>query len=377
MNEFRAILDEISEIRDDDEPSVLATVVRVLGSAYRGVGARCLIDREGRAMGLVSGGCLEADIARQAWRLTETGDPALIRYDSANPSGEWTFGLGCRGTVDILLERIEGPKPAAWIDFVRTRLDRHEPTVLARVLRVDPGDGRARTGSFLALGGDGEQCHDIDSEELAAQVAGAARDALDAGRSGQAVLDGPSEGVAVVLEWIEPPPSLIVCGAGPDALPLVRFARELGWHVTVVDGRTRPATRKRFAEANEVISLAEVDRLRSLASRPRAAAVVMTHNIVEDEKFLELLLPTSAGYIGLLGPRHRASRLLEGLSPIDAEGRVRLHAPVGLDLGAETPAEIALSIVAEIRATLSGRSGGPLRDRREPIHDRNEIAWSS
>ena len=302
--------------------------------------------------------------------MTDAGGVGLIRYDSTNPNGEWTFGLGCRGVIDILLERVEGPRPAAWVDFLRGRLERHETAVLARILRTAPGDERARLGSFLVLGSDGETCHDLGSPDLAAEVASAARGALDAGRSGQVKLAGPGEGVAVVLELVEPPPTLIVCGAGPDALPLVRIAGELGWYVAVVDGRSRPATRGRFAQAAEVATLADADRLLALAGRPRAAAVVMTHNVVEDRKFLELLLETSIGYIGLLGPRNRASRILEGMGSPGPQSQARLHAPVGLDLGAETPAEIALAIVAEIRAAIAGRSGGPLRDRSEPIHDR-------
>ncbi len=370
MNELRAILDELAESAEDDEPSVLATVVQVLGSAYRGVGARCLIAQDGRAIGLVSGGCLEADIARQAWRLTSGGQAAMIRYDSANPRGDWTFGLGCQGTIDILLERVEGPRPPAWIGFLRDRLDRHEPAILARVIRVGPGDPRARIGSFLALGFDGERVHDLGSSNLAGEVAGAAAAALETGRSSHATLAGPGGGIAVVLELVEPPPTLIVCGAGPDALPLVRFARELGWSVAVVDGRNRPATRGRFASADEVATLAEPDRIRALAARPRAAAVVMTHNLAEDEQFLGLLIPSGVGYIGMLGPSHRAARLLETLGPLGPSDRARLHAPVGLDLGAETPAEIALAIIAEIRAALAGRAGGRLRDRPGSIHDR-------
>ena len=374
MNELRSILDELAEVHEDDEPSVLATVVRVLGSAYRGIGARCLIERDGRALGLVSGGCLEADLARQAWRLTEGGIAALIRYDSTNPNGEWTFGLGCRGTVDILLERVEGPRPATWVNFVRDRLDRHEPVVLARVLHARPDDPRARIGSFLAQGGDGLMVHDLGSPELATEVSTLARATLAEGRSRQVTLGGPGDALSVVLEWIEPPPTLIVCGAGPDALPLVRFARELGWYVAVADGRNRPTTRSRFADVDEVTTLADADRIQALAARPRSAAVVMTHNVVEDGKFLALLLSTPARYLGLLGPRHRADRVLDDLGSVGARARVRLHAPVGLDLGAETPAEIALAIVAEIQATLSGRSGGSLRDRDEPIHDRRASA---
>ena len=366
MNELRAILDELAGGRADDDSAVLATVVRVLGSAYRGVGARRLVARDGEAIGLVSGGCLEADVARQAWRLPEGGAAAVIRYDSSGPGGDWAFSLGCQGTVDILVERLDGADAPPWVDFLRGRLDRHEPSVLARVLRVEPGEARARVGSFLALGLDGAIVHDLGTPGLVGSVAAAARNALDPGRSGHTVLDG----VAIVLEVVEPPPTLIVCGAGPDALPVVRLAAELGWHVAVVDGRHRPATRQRFVAAAEVLTLAELDRMRVLAARPRAAAVVMTHNVAEDEAFLGPLLASPAAYVGLLGPRHRAERLLGGLGPLAAAARGRLHAPVGLDLGAETPAEIALAILAEIQATFAGRDGGSLRGRDRPIHDR-------
>lgn len=373
MNELRAILDELAEPRDEDA-AILATVVRVEGSSYRGVGARRLIARDGTAIGLVSGGCLEADIARQAWRLTEGGRSAVIRYDSTGPDGPWSFNLGCRGAIDLLLERAEGAEPPAWVGPVRNRLLQHETSALARVLRIDPGDPRGRVGSFLTLGEDGTIAHDLASSELAAEVADAARVALGAGRSGHATLEGPGGGVTVVVEVVDPPPTLIICGSGPDAVPVARLARELGWSVVIADGRHQPATRKRFPEADEVATLADPDRLRLLASRPRASAVVMTHNLVEDGRFLELLLATPIGYVGLLGPSQRAERLLGGLPPIGPEQRDRLHAPVGLDLGGETPAAIALAIVAEVQATLAERSGGPLRDRDRPIHDREPPA---
>ncbi len=208
----------------------------------------------------MSGGCLEADVARQAWRLTAGGEAAVIRYDSTTPNGEWTFSLGCRGTIDILLERVEGPRPAAWVDFLRARLDRHEPAVLARVLRIGPGDsGPGSVRSWRSDSG-GAMIHDLESPDLAAEVAAAARGALEAGRSGHVTLAGPGDGVAVVLERVEPPPTLIVCGAGPDALPVVRLAGELGWYVAVVDGRNQPATRGRFAAADEVTTLADAGR---------------------------------------------------------------------------------------------------------------------
>ena len=239
MNELRAILDELAEVGADDEPAVLATVVRVRGSAYRGPGARRLLHRDGASLGLISGGCPEADLSRRAWGLTEGGRVALVRYDSSDPDDTWAFGLGCRGVVDILLERIEGEAAPPWAGFLRDRLDRHEPAALARVLAVGEGDRRVRLGSFLAADRGGSVVHDLEAPGLAAEVAAAARAARGGGRVGLATFDGPGSGVAAVLEVVEPPPTLLVCGSGPDALPLVRFANGLGWSIAVVDGRQR------------------------------------------------------------------------------------------------------------------------------------------
>jgi xanthine dehydrogenase accessory factor len=156
-------------------------------------------------------------------------------------------------------------------------------------------------------------------------------------------------------------------------VPLVRMAHEIGWHVAVIDPRHRPATRQRFAAADEVHIACDAECLRRLAARPRAAAVVMTHNTADDERLLRVLLPTPLAYLGLLGPRHRTADLLCALagSGLSLERHIgKLRTPAGLDVGAETPAEIALAILAEVQAALAGRDGGPLRDRRRPIHDR-------
>ena len=368
MDELRAILAGMHEAAETGEPAVLATVVRVRGSAYRSPGARRLLWPDGRALGLVSGGCLESDLARRAWSLTEQRPGAVVRYDTSAPdAGVWEFGLGCRGVVDILLERLAGPLPA-WAGLLSRCQRAGEPCVLARVLAGE------RLGAFLAADIRGETVHDCP--DLACLLAAEAADALAEGRSRHVSLD---EGRCLAfVEHVPPAPTLLVCGSGPDAVPLARLAGEIGWRVAVADPRDRAGLRGRFPGAEEVVPACDDARLRLLAGRPRTAAVVMTHNTGDDERMLRVLLGCRLCYLGVLGPRHRTAGLLRSLAAdgtrLAGDAVANLHTPAGLDLGAETPAEIALAILAEAQAVLAGRSGGRLRDRRGPIHDREAAA---
>jgi xanthine/CO dehydrogenase XdhC/CoxF family maturation factor len=204
------------------------------------------------------------------------------------------------------------------------------------------------------------------------RVCGDARKALADGRALVCRYEADEE-LEIFFDVIEPPRPLFVFGAEQDALPLVRLARTLGWHTTVVDTRARGATRERFAEADEVILCRAEEVAARLPLPSRAAAVLMTHNYLHDVELLRALLPAPLTYLGVLGPKERTRKLLEELR---AQGEAfpdswpaRLHSPVGIDIGAETPDEIALSIVAEIRAVCAGRRAGFLRDRDAPIHD--------
>jgi xanthine/CO dehydrogenase XdhC/CoxF family maturation factor len=354
MSESRAILDAVLS---SAEPAVLATVVRVSGSAYRRPGARLLLCRDGRRVGGVSGGCLEGDIARKAWWRTGSG-PAVVRYDSTGDGdeAEAAFGLGCNGVVDVLLERLDPAEPPAGLAAARRWLGERKPGVVARVL------GGAAVGGTLTLGPDGVG-HDLPGE-LAEAVRVEAESCL-AGGSSRVV---GAAGTEVFVEVVRPAQSLLVCGGGFDVPPLVRQAKAVGWHVTVFDPRAAAA--RQFADADAVAaSVAE------LPLEPGGAAALVTHNFEDDKTLLPVLLRSPLAYVGVLGPKRRTDRLLAALAdfaPTDTE-LVKLHAPVGLDVGAETPAEIALAIVAEVRAVVAGRSGGMLRDRPGPIHDRTPV----
>jgi xanthine/CO dehydrogenase XdhC/CoxF family maturation factor len=330
MNELQAIVGRLDRAAAG---GVLATLVAVEGSSYRRPGARMLIAGDGARIGSISGGCLEEDLAERSRTVAASGRAELVVYDTvAENDLLWGVGLGCHGVVRILLEPLEG-RPG-WAAALAENLRAGRSTDLA-VVWENPG---GPLGTRLEAG-------------PRAKAVGAAR---------------------VFEERIEPPPSLAIFGAGDDAQPLARLAGALGWRVTVADPRPAMATEARFPGVSGLV-LGPADELVSrTAPAPGALAVVMTHHYVHDRPILRNLRPLPLSDVGLLGPRARAERIL---SDIAAEGfavtpaiRSRLRAPVGLDIGAEAPGEVALSIVAEMTAALAGRDGRPLRDRNLPIH---------
>ncbi|MDY7226275.1 XdhC family protein [Hyalangium rubrum] len=343
-------------------PLVLATVVAVSGSAYRRPGARMLMGEDGWLSGGVSGGCLEGDIVRKAFFWTAQG-PRVLRYDStgdnAEDEGGLSFALGCNGVVDVLLERWEpGPMdPLAFVDEARRQSRR------AVVATVYQGPSSA-LGARLLLRDDGVEASNL-SGPLRDAVRTAAGEALAVGRT----WSGPCGGADVLVEVVDPPTPVVVFGGGFDVAPVVTQAVSLGWHVTVVADKPAETLRRRFPKAHAVVASKAVEVLEKVTLSPRTLAVVMTHSLPQDRELLARLLPQPVRYLGVLGPRSRTDRLLAELSPAPMAAHLdKLHAPIGLDVGAEGPEEVALSIVAELRAVLAEREGGKLRERQAPIH---------
>jgi xanthine/CO dehydrogenase XdhC/CoxF family maturation factor len=313
------------------QPAVLATLVHVAGSSYRRPGARLLLLPDGTRVGSISGGCLEEDVLARARRVLASGASEIAVYDTTSENDlVWGVGLGCQGVVQIVLERIEVARPA-WVAALATNLRQRRATDLA------VGWGKTRpSGTRLAV------------------------TAADRG-------DEPD-----FRETIAAPPALVICGAGDDAQPLVRLAKELGWHVSVSDTRAAYATPERFPGADRVMAAPVPECCRGFADDDRTFVVVMTHRYADDREYLRELLPRALPYLGQLGPRKRTDRLLEELArtgtTMEPAYLAKLHAPVGLDLGGGTPETVALAIVAEIQARLAGHAGGSLRDRPGPIH---------
>lgn len=342
MSDFDKVLAAWQAATAADEDYVLASIVAVEGSSYRKPGARMILTRSGRRAGTISGGCLEAEVTKQAWWLTENG-PVLKAYSTSFEmddaiDGTVPYGLGCGGTVHLLLER------RATADLFLRRLHQAfiERTPLAcSLVLTGPGAGeRGFIDSGLST-----------LRDLAAE-------ALNNGISTTASLHLHANPANVFAEFIPARCGLFIFGAGDDAQPLVRQANTMGWQVTVADGRSHLATAGRFPEADHVVVLIDSD-VSLLRLRETDAAVVMTHSFEQDKKILVQLLQRELLYRGALGPRYRTADLLKyavgQIGGTTAGWMQKLHAPVGLDLGGDGPASIALSIVADIQATLRQR----------------------
>jgi xanthine dehydrogenase accessory factor len=327
MKESLALLHRLAET---DAPAALATLVQVNGSSYRRPGARMLLTADGTRTGSISGGCLEEDMVEYARAVLTSGKAVLVTYDTtAENDLVFGVGLGCHGIVYVLVEKI--PPAPRWAAACAENLRRHTPTDLAVVWRA------------------------ADSSLLGTRLAGESPPV-------------PAADTAIFRETVQPPPSLLICGAGDDAQPLVRLTKELGWHITVADSRPAFASQKRFPEADAVLVAHPEKLIARVAVRAHTLAVVMTHHYRHDLPFMRALLPQPLAYLGLLGPKKRAEKILDDLAATPAQ-RARLHAPVGLDLGGNTPETIALAILAEMQATLAGRDARPLSGRAGPIHE--------
>lgn len=356
MKELNDILKLATAARREGRRAALATVVKVDGSSYRRPGARMLIVEDGTTAGSVSGGCLEADVIREGRACIETQTARLLCYDTTDDDIVFGIGLGCNGVIRIVVE----PFGAALAEMLTVVAQSREDAVLA--VRIE--DASMGTDFALTAQGIVPEKHFVD-EDLTERAA----EARASRRQAWVNVDGAE----VFFDFRPPPVPLILFGGGQDAEPLAGLAKSLGWHVTVVDHRPAYADPRRFPAADAVIHAGPERWAETLELTDRTVAVVMSHNYAVDLDNFARLLDSPVRYIGVLGPKTRGERMLAELR---GSGRVwpayqlrRVHSPVGLDIGADTPDLIALSILSEIQSELAGRCGGMLRDRTAPIYD--------
>ena len=340
-------------------PAALATTVATAGSTYRKAGARMLIEADGRLVGLLSGGCLEQDLREHALAVLAGSASRVVEYDMRGDDDLlYGIGAGCEGAMRILIEPAARDSAAARaLARAGAATGRGEPAALA-VVHEGPAEALG-TRAWVARSGAAPERDDglagLDVA-LAAACAGALATQASRGFRWQSGY-GPQE---AWIEYLAPAPRLLICGAGPDAEPLVVQLRTLRWSVTLVDHRPAYAVPARFPGAT-VLHAATGELAAQLALDDFDAAVVMSHHLASDALYLRALAVSRVPYVGLLGPRPRRERLLAGLGPLAAALLPRLRGPVGLDIGALTPEGIALAIAAELHAFAAGRSGGRLR----------------
>jgi xanthine dehydrogenase accessory factor len=360
MKELLELLNARARVRS--VPYALATVLRVEGSSYRRPGARMLIDIHGRVAGSVSGGCLEKSVVAQGQVAIADGQNRLLTFDTTD-SDDSSFGtsLGCQGMIWIGVEVIPPHVPWPLDKIAREIQTRRTSAVL--IVQSHCGENGVTFQSRVVYEGKGDEDAPL-WPELSQEVAAVMRLCKT-----RCLENGSSE--LALIEWLGPPVALMLFGGGPDVRPLTRLARELGHEVTVLDRRADVARAENFPEANKVVLAKPWEIAGRLRSDSRTAAIVMNHHYDTDRDTLAALVPLHLPYIAMLGPKRRTARILaelqeEGHDTASLE-RI-LHAPAGLDIGAETPEQIALAILAEIQATLSQRDGGRLRYRNAPIH---------
>lgn len=355
------ILQLWDSVKAAGQSAVLATVVKTQGSSYRLPGAHLLLTQNGAKAGSVSGGCLEDDLIKKSWWLTENG-PAVRRYDTT-PDGEIAaeYGLGCNGIIHVLLERVT-PAHSQVLDLHAAVRSQRCAAAIAHVFAP-----AAASKQKLTIDTTGNITHNIANVVLAENIESEARATLAGGQSRSFLF----EELEVFIETLAPPTRLLVFGAGDDAIPLSAMAGFLGWQVFVLDGRSHYARRSKFPAADRVIVLEPEQADVSSYIDPWTVAVLMTHSYSQDFDNLRRLASQPLRYLGILGPRKRSAQLLADAGMASDALNEALHGPMGLDIGADGPEQVALSVIAEIQAALNGRHGGSLARRNGSIHSRD------
>ncbi|MBS7254253.1 XdhC family protein [Flavobacterium branchiicola] len=367
MKEINEILKAYSQAKSEEKKTALATVVKVEGSSYRQPGARMLVTEDGILTGAISGGCLEGDALRKALLAIHQKQNKIVTYNTSNEDdAEVGLQLGCNGVVHILFEYIDDQKPNNPIQLLKQLEAERKEAVIVTIFSLKRA--AIQIGTALFFRKDSPVLHhNNDALNLISEV----KEVLKNKSTIVKKLQEENNNEALI-EYIKPPISLVIAGAGNDVQPLVKMAALLGWKITVAEGRATHATSKRFPKANQVLTLKPEYFLDTISIDDQTYFLLMTHNYKYDLAVLKSLLETDCQYIGILGPRSKLNRMLDDLQlegiTVNDEQLKRIYSPVGLDIGAETSEEIALSIVSEIKAFATNRLGTSLKYKAGKIH---------
>ncbi|MCB0646361.1 MAG: XdhC family protein [Saprospiraceae bacterium] len=380
MKEIHAIIKAYQNQYLAGNQSALATLVHLDGSSYRRPGARLLVDDAGNMTGAISGGCLEGDAYRKAAQAIASKKPRLVTYDTSDED-DATIGvqLGCAGIIRVLFEPIDLNDAFNPIRLLESAAASRDENILVTLFSNDP-EGQHHQGTKFIFQKDLTIIGKRPEEKIFNRLKNEAEQVFNNRKS--AFLDLESFETSAFIEYLPPPVSLVIVGAGNDAIPLAEMAEIMGWDVVVVDGRNHLAKQERFTPSCQIVVSKPEQVLDRLRIDHRTAFVLMTHNYKYDLAMLKALSTREVNYVGMLGPKKKFDNMLADLND---EGHVipdrvlsRIHAPIGLEIGAETPEEIALSIISEIKAVFGKAPGGFLRDKPGPIHHREstDISYS-
>ena len=374
MKEIREIINAYNKAKKNEKRLALATLVHLNGSSYRRPGARMIVDEEGQLTGAISGGCLEGDALRKAVFCIHTQIPKLVVYDTSDEE-DATIGiqLGCSGIIQVLFEPIDEHDPLNPIELLKKAIHKRQNTVLVTLYapKIKKGD---IVGTSILLEESGEFHNNSSFQFVPETLLQDIKDTLTVKKSSFKSYQHNDNTFNAFLSFISPPISLVIVGAGNDAIPLQSIAETLGWEVTIVDGRHTYAKIERFSSACQIIVSKPEKVLQQIPIDEKTVFVLMTHNYNYDYAILKALLGKNIPYIGALGPKKKLDNMITDLKAenifLNERQKNILYGPVGLELGAETPAEIALSITAEIMSVMNNKKGGSLRNLVTEIHPR-------
>ncbi len=374
MKEIKDIVKAAEIASTENQAMVLATVVKVEGSSYRRPGARMLVTQDGQMTGAISGGCLEGDALKKAILAIHQRKNRLVSYDTNTDEGSAIgLQLGCSGIVHILFEYVDLERRDHPIALLRRLLQQREEALLITNFSTDKQ--REQIGTRLLIADSEKKTSALESQlqilEEHINIAKTKRQSV------LALIEEEGQRNEVLIEYLAPTVHLVVVGAGNDAQPVVEMAHLLGWEITVVDGRPSHVNATRFPQASQLIVAPATEIVTKISIDRWTVFVLMTHNYSYDLTVLKELMHSATIYIGSLGPKTKLLRMFDDIHQagitITESQKDKIYGPVGLDIGAETSAEIALAIIAEIKAVLSDRPGVPLKFLTTKIHAENPI----
>lgn len=349
--EAKEVFGRLREVLSRGGRAVLAVTTRVEGSAYRGPGALVLIGEDGTMAGNVTGGCLEQDLQEKALAQLQQGTCGFVSYDTGGTQDQlWGLGIGCEGIIHLFLRPFPRQGDRELVEHALDYLEQGREFALVLVLDEGPRQGDALLVEPAGSAAAGDTVGQEVSRKWSEIESGEMRVA----------------GQRLMILKVPRPRDLVIFGAGDDSVPLARYAAEAGFRVFVVDHRPAYLTHERFPQAEKLV-LARYNEELPLNIGPETCLVVKTRLLEHDRGWVQRLVQQRPRYLGLLGPARRREKVCEGLSSQTAG---QIFAPIGLDIGAIGPEQIAISIIAEILAVLSGSPGGHARDKKGPLHRR-------
>lgn len=370
MKEIKTILEAYQQIVFNTHKAALATVVRVEGSSYRRTGARMLVSDTGEFVGGISGGCLEGDALKRARLAMAQNKATIVTYDTSDDDPyQIGVGLGCNGIIDVLLKPLDNTNPDNPVQILSQCADTRKRNVLLTFTKVKGNQPLVNLGDTFLFNTPAYFTENFPISEILPTLITDAETCLSIGKSQSNTYQTENGEVQIFLEVLLPAIHLLVYGGNYDIYPMVKLAKEIGWKVSVVCNPLK-VQKKLFDWADAVI---EKEKGTVVSIDEYTVALLMAHDYNTDFNNLQYLLATKIPYIGLLGPKKRSEKMYKALAEegkaISESDYARIASPVGLDIGASTPEEIAISIIAEIKTVFSKRSGERLKFRDKPIYE--------